>query len=372
MGNGRTLQEEQIKKAMEANGAVTGSQAPKVENVENPAPAPDNGAVPAGDTNVLGGYDAMLNQLNKDEETTLKEMGKVYDEQAGGYERLWNEVDTKRKGLMAQDKEMERRNKAYRYIVGVGDAVSGLANLVGTAHGAANQVQYENAPEIIQKAEAARQQRKLEIDKINARLDELRQQKDAVMSAKGLKEAEIKASYANQRMNLGLSKQKAKEQEDLASQRTEGQKEVERLKGDIRMYIEGSKKKGSTGTKYKDTAQWEKFTDSSGNQFKVDAKRMKSSVIKNAVLNQLNKELATVEKTADGKVIGDGEYFSADELNFYRKLFSLMQDSTESATAENALGYLIDAHMQDGYVGDYIKSLGLSAGSVEELFADLK
>ena len=130
----------------------------------------------------------------------------AYDTQIGGYDDFLGQVIQKQRELGINAEEQERKANAYRYIASIGDAISGVANLVGTAHGAANQEQHYNAPEIIQKAEASRAERKLEMEKLNERMDELRAQKSVLESTKGMKLGELEGKKASELLGLELQK----------------------------------------------------------------------------------------------------------------------------------------------------------------------
>lgn len=136
-----------------------------------------------------------INDSYKAQETAVN---KSYGAQESAMGSLINEATILRGEKQKLDEKALKREKAYRYIAGIGDAISGVANLVGTTHGAANQTQYYNAPEVIQKAEASRKERKLEMDKLKERLDELSAQKTALRSAKELKLGELAGSKAKE------------------------------------------------------------------------------------------------------------------------------------------------------------------------------
>lgn len=127
-----------------------------------------------------------------------KALDKSYGAQETAMGSLINEAAILRGEKQKLDEKALKREKAYRYIAGLGDAISGVANLVGTAYGAANQTQYYNAPEVIQRAEASRRERKLEMDKLKERLDELSAQKTALRSAKELKLGELSGKKASE------------------------------------------------------------------------------------------------------------------------------------------------------------------------------
>ena len=117
-------------------------------------------------------------------------------------EAKWNEAKQK-------DETARRRENAFRYISGLGDTLSGVANLVGTAHGAANQQQTYNSHAVVQKAEAARKARKLEMDDLSKRLDEMKARQRDLQAAGSLKEAELKVKQDKETAALAASQRKA-------------------------------------------------------------------------------------------------------------------------------------------------------------------
>lgn len=108
-----------------------------------------------------------------------------------------------------KDETARRRENAFRYISGLGDTLSSVANLVGTAHGAANQQQTYNSHAVVQKAEAARKARKLEMDDLSKRLDEMKARQRDLQAAGSLKEAELKARQDKETAALAASQRKA-------------------------------------------------------------------------------------------------------------------------------------------------------------------
>ena len=117
-------------------------------------------------------------------------------------EAKWNEAKQK-------DETARRRENAFRYISGLGDTLSGVANLVGTAHGAANQQQTYNSHAVVQKAEAARKARKLEMNDLSKRLDEMKARQRDLQAAGSLKEAELKVKQDKEMAALAASQRKA-------------------------------------------------------------------------------------------------------------------------------------------------------------------
>jgi hypothetical protein len=106
------------------------------------------------------------------------------------------------------DETATRRENAYRYISGLGDTLSSLANLVGTAHGAENQDQTYNSSKVVEKAEAARKARKLEMEELSKRLDEMKTKQRELKASGSLEEAKMKFKHDKEMATL-LSKQRA-------------------------------------------------------------------------------------------------------------------------------------------------------------------
>lgn len=138
---------------------------------------------------------AEMEQAHADELSTLQQVN----------EQRYNDIGDivadaeARLGVMKEKDEAEqKRSNAFRYIAGLGDTLSGLANVVGTSFGAQNQQQTYNGGFVAEKAEQARKERKLEMDKISARLDEMRAREKDLKSAGSLAEAELKAKQARE------------------------------------------------------------------------------------------------------------------------------------------------------------------------------
>ena len=174
-----------------------------IEETETPAIKAINDQYKAAARNIEEGY-------QRQEEAVTK----AYDEQIGGYDTFLGEVGKRKEELSAMDEASQKRAQAYRYIAGIGDAISGVANLVGTAHGAANQQQEYNAPGIMAKAEEQRKARKLEMDQLNERLRELKAQKGALAATRDLKLGELRGKKAAEKAALEL--QKAEDELGLA------------------------------------------------------------------------------------------------------------------------------------------------------------
>lgn len=123
--------------------------------------------------------------------------------------QILNDIQGKIDTAKQKDETALKREKAFRYISGLGDTLSGVANLVGTAHGASNQNQTYNSHAVVQKAEEARKARKLEMDDLSKRLDEMQTRQRDLKAAGSLAEAQLKAKQDRERLELEASQRKA-------------------------------------------------------------------------------------------------------------------------------------------------------------------
>lgn len=158
--------------------------------------------------------DEVLNQAEKDalaasqaaETSALSAYNQAQYKNQG---EIISAAEAKMNEAKRMDETARRRENAFRYISGLGDTLSGVANLVGTAHGAANQQQKYNSHAVVQKAEAARKARKIEMDDLSKRLDEMKARQRDLRVAGSLKEAELKAKQDKETAALAASQRKA-------------------------------------------------------------------------------------------------------------------------------------------------------------------
>lgn len=142
---------------------------------------------------------AALSALQKEELSGLQKYNK---EQYTNQGQILNDIYSKINVAKAKDETAQKRENAYRYISGVGDTLSSLANLVGTAHGAANQQQTYNSSAVVEKAEEARKARKLEMEDLAKRQDEMRAQLRELKAAGSLAESQLNVQHAKEKMEL--------------------------------------------------------------------------------------------------------------------------------------------------------------------------
>lgn len=180
----------------------------KDEEQKTPAPSTDTqeSAPAAPELNLEEKYQEAGKLLDESNTEAVNAIANSYGLQETAMGKILEEAETLRAEKQQLDEKAQKRADAYRYITGIGDAISGIANLVGTAHGAANQEQHYNAPAVIQMAEASRKERKLEMEQLNERLRELKAQKGALAATKEMKLGEQRAKSAAEKAALELQK----------------------------------------------------------------------------------------------------------------------------------------------------------------------
>lgn len=131
------------------------------------------------------------------------------------------EYERQKQAKIAEDETLRKREEAYRYITGLGDTLSGIANLVGVAHGAANQPQKYNSSEFMRKAEEARAKRKQDLENLDQKIKEQRLRLDQVKSAASLQEAQLQAKAEREQLDLKRTLKKEAEEKARADRRIE-------------------------------------------------------------------------------------------------------------------------------------------------------
>ena len=149
-------------------------------------------------TTLKASHEQEANALNQYNTTQYANQGEIIK----AAEDKWNTAKQK-------DETARKRENAFRYISGLGDTLSSVANLVGTAYGAANQRQTYNSNAVVEKAEAARKARKLEMDDLSKRLDEMKARQRDLQAVGSLKEAELKAKQDKEMAALLAAQRKA-------------------------------------------------------------------------------------------------------------------------------------------------------------------
>lgn len=153
---------------------------------------------------------AALTQSQQEESAALGAYNQAQYNDVGD---IISEIEAKQAEAKQQDAVAQKRSNAFRYISGLSDTLSGIANLVGTSFGAANQKQTYNGNMVAEKAEQARKERKIELDQISGRLDEMRARQRELKSAGSLAEAQLKAKQAREQLTL-------KQQQDALARET--------------------------------------------------------------------------------------------------------------------------------------------------------
>ncbi len=218
----------------------------KDEEQKTPAPSTDTqeSAPAAPELNLEEKYQEAGKLLDESNTEAVNAITNSYGLQETAMGKILEEAEILRAEKQQIDETAQKRADAYRYITGIGDAISGIANLVGTAHGAANQEQHYNAPAVIQMAEASRKERKLEMEQLNERLRELKAQKGALAATKEMKLGEQRAKHAAEKAALEL--QKAEDELGLAKTAISAasRENVANIRGQYQVETQEEKNKG--------------------------------------------------------------------------------------------------------------------------------
>lgn len=142
--------------------------------------------------------DASMEEMEQAHADELAALQQVNEQRYKDIGDIVAEAEANLGTMKVQDEEAQKRSEKFRYIAGLGDTLSGLANVVGTSFGAQNQQQTYNGGYVAEKAEQSRKERKLEMDKISSRLDEMRAREKDLKTAGSLAEAELKAKQARE------------------------------------------------------------------------------------------------------------------------------------------------------------------------------
>ncbi len=280
-------------------------------------------------------------------------VNKAYGAQMGGYDAFLGEVGKKKGELSAQDADAQRRANAYRYIVGVGDAISGVANLVGTAHGAANQQQEYNAPGVMAKAEEQRKARKLEMDKLNERMNELKAQRTALQGERDLKLGELAGSKASDLATAELKRLQGVGEMKAANTKAKAQLAVQGMKSEDSKYRTDNKQ--TTKNPPKDTSKMKTFTTSDNKTFKVDVSRLKD--VEAEIRTAIDKAIAEDLHILDNSINTEGKYFTRAELEQYKQYKDGLSAPVVGPNNKAALDQWYKDQETKGFVGDYIMKI---------------
>lgn len=153
-----------------------------------------------------------LDALGASHQNQMDALRNYNQQQYNNLGEIISAADAKMKEAQQKDEAARRRENAFRYISGLGDTLSSVANLVGTANDASHQQQKYNSHEVVKKAEEARKARKLEMDDLSKRLDEMKARQNELKMAGSLKEAELKVAQDKERAKLLADQRKAEEE----------------------------------------------------------------------------------------------------------------------------------------------------------------
>lgn len=273
-----------------------------------------------------------LEEAHKQEMSDLQAVNKQKYADIGD---ILGEAEQKLGELKVQDEDAQRRSEKYRYISGIGDALSGLANLAGTAHGASNQQQTYNSNMIAQKAEQSRKERKVEMDTLSTRLDEMRARAKDIKSAGSLAEAELRSKHSRERLERRIADDKLA-REKLLQDREYALKQYEAETARIKAEKDARK----SGNKNPKMAS---FVDREGNPISIDI---------TGIANEANERRRAVEAAiaADIKAVAEGRdpaNFTKEQIEKYENWKQYDEDKAEQFIKDNLNHAAVGEHFQN-------------------------
>lgn len=172
-------------------------------------------------------YGPLEEAAKSDYEARKKNINDEYDPYIEDVSGLLSAAETKKAKLSEKDEAARRRDKAYSLVAGLGDAISGVANLVGTTKGAVAQTQSQALPSYMAKADEMRKERKLDKETIEARRKELESQRKALRQSKGKALTQAYEDYKKEIRGLGKAKAEAEVAAGKGTKTTTVTKETE-------------------------------------------------------------------------------------------------------------------------------------------------
>lgn len=172
-------------------------------------------------------YGPLEEAAKTDYEARRKNINDEYDPYIKDVSDLLSAAEQKKAKLSEKDEAARRRDKAYSLVAGLGDAMSGVANLVGTTKGAVAQTQSQALPSYMAKADEMRKERKLDKETIEARRKELESQRKALRQSKGKALTEAYEDYKKEIRGLGKAKADAEVAAGKGTKTTTVTKETE-------------------------------------------------------------------------------------------------------------------------------------------------
>lgn len=316
------------------------------ENLEQPTQ-------PVPQEQPLDPYQQQIKLSNEAHDKLRKTTEEAANKEIGGYNTLISEVEGKQRALREQDETAIKKENAYKYITGLGDTLSSIANLVGVAEfDAANQQQTYGSSKLMEKAEAARKQRKLSIDQLSNRLTELTSRRAALEKARDKELGKIDASKASEEMGI-LAKQR---EDQLALEKIEATyKEKSALQGqkaEENLALQEEKNKGSL------SVQEEKNKGSLAVEQEKSANKQPSKADIDAVV--LAAIEADVKAMKENSALTQGENYTREEVEEYLKILEDIESPNAGirGAAENRLKHWKEVQGTKDYVKKHFEGQG--------------
>lgn len=261
---------------------------------------------------------AEISALERSQAAQAAALGKYNQAQYENVGQILSDVQSRVDNAKIKDETARKRENAFNIISGLGDTLSGVANLVTVAElGAANQQQIYNTHQLVQKAEEARKARKLEMDDLSKRLDEMKARQRELKAAGSLKEAELAAASAKEKAALERTQRTAAETEKkfYANRSEDAAEEAARNYLKQQQIDVDANKPGVDRSKYVD------ILDENGKVIQLDISNYKNFY-------------ADYQRAFDAAIMDGTSGLSAEEIEQYEKAAKLAKVEGDRALKE--------------------------------------
>lgn len=252
-------------------------------------------------------------------------------------------IETRMSDLQKEDKDAQRRANAFRYITGIGDTLAGVANLVGTAHGAQNQERTPSSSTIVEKANADIARRKEKYDDLNERLTEAKARQAEMQTAHSLETMKLKTAQEKERI---------KEKSRLATEAKEDAYRMEKLRqGAINAQANviranaaaTNAEKPKTTSRSTAKPKMASFAGRDGTSYQLDVSGIANEdrERKRAVINAINADIEAYKNR------GELKNFTAQEIENYLGWKEFQPQKAEQFIKDNLNHPAVGEHFQD-------------------------
>ena len=265
-------------------------------------------------TNTTGTNNTGVNDTEKKNNSTQDIINSGYGDQIGVLNESIKDLEERRKAVQQSDETAQRKARNFAWIAQLSDGIASIANLIGTANGAANMNLGQGASSVFgQRVEAARKERQADIKSIDDRLNQARQQLAQMQMAKtnALASAnesqmgrEFQSTEADKSREFTTSERKASEAFTEKMSDKKAQDEIQLAEAKIaatakaqQEKAEAEAKKKAEQEKAKDDAHFLLKDEESGKFLRFEATKAERAAIMEKFAEAMDKDIQTRTET---------------------------------------------------------------------------